>query len=118
MQYSIVGTNFTKSDAFIKEQQPGVPVKLVREPTNKFDANAVMVWFGDRHVGYVPKNQNAALSLHIDEKGEDFMPPFKELAADEKAPAWRKLPSLRAIDGVFRLSPNSAFPQVEIEQIA
>lgn len=113
-RYFIVGTNFTKSDEFIKTVASGTPVKLVREPTNKFDPCAVMVWIGDRHVGYLPKKQNGHISIHIDENGHDYVPPESAITADSKPPAWRDLPSLRAIDGTFQVSPNSAFPQVEV----
>lgn len=37
------------------------PIKLVAEPTNKFDRNAIMVYMAEKHIGYVPKEIAADL---------------------------------------------------------
>lgn len=42
------------------------PTKLVPEPSNKFDANAIMIFIGNRMVGYVPSNINKELQALID----------------------------------------------------
>lgn len=56
-------------EAFLRSLPNDHPVVLVREPQNKFDRNAVQVWVGGRHVGFVPKTQNAVLSKFIETAG-------------------------------------------------
>lgn len=43
------------------------PVRLVREPDNKFDANAVKVVLGGEHIGYLPRETAAVLAPRLDE---------------------------------------------------
>lgn len=39
----------------LKSLQPKQVLSLVREPTNQFDPNAIKVYLGDIHLGYIPK---------------------------------------------------------------
>lgn len=119
--YSIVGTNFCgpKAQVLIKALKPGADVVLVREPDNKFDKNAVAVWVDGERIGYVPKATNRALAAFIDQGGRDWPEPSPvhepATALDAKAfPAEASFTIRKAIDGKFTLSPNSAFPQVEV----
>jgi hypothetical protein len=112
MNYSIVGMNHRKSEAFVAALKPGVEVTLAREPDNKFDKNAVMVWIDGVHVGYIPKNQNAALAAMIDAKGTKWVAPGKILALDEKPP--ENLTVHMALDAKFVRSPNSGYPMAEV----
>ena len=41
-------------------------IRLVREQENKFDHNAVAVYFGDTHIGYIPRQLNSALAKLLD----------------------------------------------------
>lgn len=53
---------------------PGSPVRLVREPENEYDPNAIAVYAesGRRVAGYVPKGQAKRLARMID-AGTDFV---------------------------------------------
>lgn len=104
-RYSIVGMNFRKSEKFVAELAPGTKLSLVREPGNKFDKNAVAVWCGDVHVGYVPKTQNVVLAKFIDENG--VAAATTAIADDAGAPA-------KAIEATFVRSPNSGYPMAEV----
>ncbi len=104
-RYSIVGMNYVKTEDFVAALKVGTPVTLVREPDNQHDKNAVAVWVDGRKVGFVPKNQNAALAQFIDQAGEPAPPP---MALDSAGPG------PRAISATFTRSPNSAYPQVEV----
>lgn len=44
----------------------GRKIRLVREDENEHDPKAVAVFFGDTHIGYVPKMQNEMLAKFID----------------------------------------------------
>lgn len=42
---------------------PGAKLRLVAEPDNPYDPNAVAVYKGKTKIGYVPRVHNAALAL-------------------------------------------------------
>lgn len=44
----------------------GKKIRLIREADNKYDHNAVMVFFGDTHIGYIPRQLNSALAKLLD----------------------------------------------------
>jgi hypothetical protein len=111
--YSIVGQKHRGLDSHLVGILPGTPVVLVREPDNKFDPNAVMVWIDGKHVGYIPSKDAAALAPFIDQTGGDWVEPYDGKMAQDSAP--HKLICHRAIAAVFARSPNSAYPQCQIE---
>lgn len=96
--YSIVGMNFRGTEDVVRKLAGGEPLKLVREPGNKFDKNAVAVWMGDVCLGYVPRTQNSVLAAFIDTHGQSWTPPEAD-------------PTM-AIDAAFERSPNSGYPLV------
>lgn len=111
--YSIVGMEYRKATEFVAAMTSGQAVTLVREPTNRFDPNAVMVWVNDPHVGwvhvgYIPKSQNKVLATFIDQTGVGYEAESL-LAMDQK-----DLAASRAIDAKFVRSPNSKYPMVEV----
>ena len=48
--FTIAGTKFHENS---KKLYPGAPLKLLKEPDNEFDNDAIAVYFGDEKVGYV-----------------------------------------------------------------
>lgn len=118
MRYSIVGTQHRKSDDFLRAQPVGTPAVLVREPDNPYDKNAVQVWVAGKFVGFVPKATNKALAARIDASGYSLI---LNGEPSEVAKAMMGLDSAllqsRAIDARYVISPNSAFPQVEVSDV-
>ena len=111
--YSIVGQKHRGLDPYLAGTLPGTDVVLVREPDNKFDPNAVMVWIGGQHVGYIPSKDAVALAQFIDQNGREWTGPSvpgAEMVMDDAETEGR-----RAIDAKFARSPNSSYPQVSIE---
>lgn len=53
----VVGIQFRREDALkaFTRTPEGSEVELVRDPNNDHDPNAIEVWFGNHHVGYMPK---------------------------------------------------------------
>lgn len=65
--FSVVGTSFRPGATdMLKRLRLGQPLELVREPTNKYDANAVMVCFGKRQIGYLPRGLAAEVAPLMD----------------------------------------------------
>ena len=110
--FSIVGQKHRELDSHLVGILPGTPVVLVREPDNKFDPNAVMVWINGKHVGYIPSKDAAALAPFIEQTGIPWQEPLK-IAADGVTGQIVSHP--RSISAVFARSPNSAYPQCQIE---
>ena len=76
MKYSIVGMQFRGTEVMVKALPEGSAVKLVREPKNEYDANAIQVWIEDKLVGYIPKKENHALAASMDKDGKDIAGTF------------------------------------------
>lgn len=51
------------------DMKVGDALTLVREPHNAYDSNAVRVEWRGRQLGYVPRNENRAVSFHMDRGG-------------------------------------------------
>jgi len=117
--YSIVASNYIDGALEkIAKLKGGEALTLVREPTNKFDRNAVAIYLGEDKIGYVPKAHNLVLAQFIDQSGVELpvsapLPPAEAgpgaMAADAAVTTMS-----RAVPGKFVRSPNSAFPQVEV----
>lgn len=111
--YSIVGANFRNAEEAVAALQPGTPITLVREPENPYDKNAIAVFADGRHIGYIPKKQNAALAAFIDQQGEARVDSYEILMAQDANS--KGIPeSRKAVEGKFVRSPNSGFPMVEV----
>lgn len=87
--YSIVGMNFLKTEEVVAALQTGAALTLRREPTNRFDPNAVQVCLDGKPIGYIPKSKNKELAARLDAGG-------------------------MAMDGKLVRSPASNYPQVQI----
>ncbi len=44
----------------------GKRVTLVREDENPYDHNAVAIFFGETHIGYIPRRQNETIAKFLD----------------------------------------------------
>jgi HIRAN domain len=114
-QYSIVGQKHRGLDPYLAGTLPGVPVTMVREPKNKYDPNAVMVWIDGKHVGYIPSKTNAPLAAFIDQTGEQLTLE-NTIAMDSALIDLASAGASKSITGTFIRSPNSAYPMVQISE--
>ncbi len=66
--FSVRGTNYRETAERQGDLSPGRQLRLVREPSNKFDPNAVAVhaWRGSAPFGYVNKQNAKRLALVMD----------------------------------------------------
>lgn len=64
--YTLVGMKHRNAEAFVAALTAGEPVKLIREPDNPHDQNAVQVWTRDMHIGYVKGTQARKLARFMD----------------------------------------------------
>jgi hypothetical protein len=66
----LAGFRYHEAAAVWSELRTGDPLDLTREPANPHDANAVRVERRGKLLGYVPRDQNAALAWAMD-RGEN-----------------------------------------------
>lgn len=107
MRYSIVGQKHLDLDPYLQGILHGTPAVLVRDPENKVDPRAIMVWIDGKHVGYIPMKTNKTLTEMIDETGWEWGVAIGEIKLVRKA-----------TNATFVRSPNSGYPMVEVPPIA
>lgn len=72
--YDLVGMKYRRREDFVRQHPTGSPVKLVREPMNKYDPCAVQVWLGGEHVGYIKATAVVPLARKMDVAGQSSLP--------------------------------------------
>ena len=76
--YGLVGMKHRNAEALVASLPNGEPLTLIREPGNKYDANAVQVWARGQFIGYIgrgrkpgpkyaPGNENEPIARYFDE---------------------------------------------------
>lgn len=78
----IAGFQFHQGDAIWPLLTVGAALKLVREPGNTHDPDAVAVYFQKIKLGYVPRAENSAIAGMMD-RGETLEASISKLAVDE-----------------------------------
>lgn len=70
---ALVGTKFRgeRAIAAVGKMRTGDAVRLVREPDNQHDENAIACWFGGMHVGYLSRIANPRIASAIDRGAAD-----------------------------------------------
>jgi hypothetical protein len=70
VEFSVKGVTFDGRQGIIARLTGREPLRIIPEPDNKFDANALGVNValdGEiKHVGYVPKERAAEIAPHLD----------------------------------------------------
>jgi hypothetical protein len=59
-----------EAESLVRELKSGDQVRLVRDPQNQVDRNAVMVMVGVLHVGFIPAAMAARLAPGMDAHGK------------------------------------------------
>ena len=63
----VAGTMHIKDETIFNELKEGDKLLLQREPDNKFDENAILIFDGKkRRVGYIPENDNIVFARLMD----------------------------------------------------
>ena len=65
MQFTIAGFTYYDGVEVFNKLEIGQKLKLRIEPENRYDPEAVAVYFYDKQLGYVPKAQNKTLFQFI-----------------------------------------------------
>lgn len=66
VKLKVVGVTFEGRQEIIKQLNKSDIITLRREPTNKFDTNAIAVWSEKGQVGYIGKDYSSILAPMMD----------------------------------------------------
>jgi HIRAN domain len=66
LQFHIRGFQYYEGPILVHEMKPGEALKLVREPKNKFDANAIALHYRNLKIGFVPAEKNEVITRLLD----------------------------------------------------
>ncbi len=64
----VAGFGFYKGPTLIAEMKNGDSLDLIREPENKYDSNAVAVYWKCQKIGFLPRVDNLILATILDAK--------------------------------------------------
>ena len=64
--FFIAGFTYWEGCVAISELRIGVSLRLVRESENRFDPNAVAIYFNEHKLGFVPRSENELFSKLLD----------------------------------------------------
>lgn len=78
VKLKVVGVTFEGRQEIIKQLNKNDIITIRREPTNKFDTNAIAVWSEKGQVGYIGKDYASILSPMMD-AGTKFEATIAEL---------------------------------------
>lgn len=62
----VAGFTYWDGCIVFEQLKVGTELKLVREPHNCNDHNAVAIYFEDSKLGYIPRSQNENISIFLD----------------------------------------------------
>ena len=63
---NVAGFSHYAGCVVFNELKIGTPLHLVREDENPHDHDAVAIFYGDTHIGYVPSSKNDQLATMLD----------------------------------------------------
>lgn len=62
----LAGFGHTEGYLVLDQMKSGDKLMMVREDENKYDHNAIALFYGDLHVGYIPHLLNEQLAMFLD----------------------------------------------------
>lgn len=88
LESPLAGYQYHRAQGVWSFLRVGEGLRLVREPQNPHDANAIAVYFKNDRLGYVPRSENRALAVMMDH-GEQFLAHVARLNND--ADPWKRV---------------------------
>lgn len=76
---SIAGFQYYEGPSLVNSLKPQNPVELQREPENKFDKYAIAVYYQNKKIGFVPRDENKLLARILDNNLLEVKAEIKEV---------------------------------------
>ncbi len=64
---NVAGYQYYKGHLVENEFTTGVPLILVREPKNRYDSNAIAIYYKSTKIGFIPMAENTILANMLDQ---------------------------------------------------
>ena len=64
--FFVAGFTYWDGCMALEELKIGTPLRLKRELENRFDPQAVAIYYGDYKLGYIPREENSVVSKLLD----------------------------------------------------
>lgn len=88
----------------LNQLKPGMKLKLVAEPDNPYDPQAVAIYYKKTKLGYVPRHNNALLSM-MTQLGHGKLFECLIQQVDKKAAPWEQVRvGIYVVDGTKKKS--------------
>ena len=84
--FIVAGLQYHAAPASAGALTPGAALRLVREPHNAYDPDAVALVLGLHQIGYVPRTRNRDLAAWMDRGGRAW---GQVVRVDRDAPLWQ-----------------------------
>ena len=88
--FNVAGMRYWDGATVISKLKPGKRLRLVAEPHNPADPNAVAIYRKDVKLGYIPRDQND-LAAQLLRFGHDGVLECRILKVDKKAETWNQV---------------------------
>ena len=88
--FNITGMRYWDGAKVISKLKPGKKLRLVAEPHNPADPNAVAIYRKDVKLGYIPRDQND-LAAQLLRFGHGDVLECRILKVDKKAETWNQV---------------------------
>ncbi|MDR0725098.1 MAG: HIRAN domain-containing protein [Prevotellaceae bacterium] len=80
----IAGFTYYDGPVVFGQLQIGTPLRLVYEPENRYDPDAIVLYFEEHKLGFIPRNENKTLSLFFEQGyGDIFEVYINRVSPDE-----------------------------------
>ena len=79
----VAGFSYYEGAFLLPEMKVGSPVELVPDEQNKFDENAVEIRFKGRKIGYLPREENAAIAKILRAGYDIFEGVIQQISPDQ-----------------------------------
>lgn len=63
--FNVAGFSYYDGLDVVNEMQVGSKLRIEAEPNNPYDPNAVVIFFEDTKIGYVPRGENKEISKFL-----------------------------------------------------
>lgn len=63
---NLAGFGHTEGFTVLDQLKPGTKLTMVREDENRHDPDAIAIFYGELHIGYIPRQANSQLSMFLD----------------------------------------------------
>jgi hypothetical protein len=85
LQFFVRGFQFADGLKILEQMEENQMLELVREPENKYDTNAIALYFNEHKIGFVPKEKNEILARLMDSETIVLMAEIVKIEPTAKA---------------------------------